>query len=815
MKAVSFNKGWRWSQGKGGEIMFAFMAGPPPVDVTLPHDISIHQERTPDALNGSANGYYPSGVYNYVKKFDVPAEWAEKCVKLEFEGVYMNPMVFLNGCYAGQGTNGYTVFDVDLNDLLKFGEENEIKVTLFTDEDSRWYAGAGIYRNVNLYVADKLHIAKDGLRLTTTSLNKGVAVVTADITVENRDFGARDVQVAVDLIDADGNVACHDIQKLHITGNATEELHPRLYVKNPRLWSLDEPNLYSVHACILEGDTVIDETEIPTFGIRLLTLDNVNGLCINGETVKLYGGCIHHDNGIIGTATVYRAEERRVQILKSAGYNAIRSAHNPTSKALLTACDKFGVAVMDELGDMWYESKRDKDYSHSFARTWKIDAASMVAKDYNHPSVIMYSMGNEIPESGNSKGIRTYREIGNFIRSLDSSRYLTAGINNMLASNAITAEMMPDMLAPPVEAVNAEMADPHSKMAEANLLPAVIEATNEAYEAMDICGYNYAADRYRHDEKLFTNWVSVGSETFPKDLAYNWDLVLNTSSAIGDFSWTSWDYLGEAGIGMDSYRKKQKVGFGGAYPWFVAYDADFDITGRQTPQGVYREIVVGHRTVPCLAIQDPAHYEDEPVLTGWSWPGTVTSWNHPGFEGKPVRVDVYGKGDEAELLINGESQGRLPIPQTSTTREVAYRVIFDTVYQPGKVEAVIYKDGAEIGRYAVETADDNISLQVKADRDEITGDDTDLAYIDIDLVDSQGRLNPGVCKKVSVTVEGAGELMGLGSANPTGEDSFFSGTCSTFYGHALAVVRPACAGEIRVTVTAEGCQPVTVNVTAK
>ena len=814
MKAVSFNKGWYQASGVGGEIMFPGMPFTPPVAVTLPHDISVHQKRTPDALNGNYNGFYPSGVYHYTKKFDVPADWAEKCVTLEFEGVYMHAMVFLNGSYVGQGTNGYTAFSMELNNLLKFGEENEIKVTLYTDEDSRWYVGAGIYRNVNLYVADKLHIAKDGFRLTTTSINRGVATLTADITVENRGFTARDVKVAVDLIDADGNVACHDIQKLHITGNTTEELHPRLYVKDAKLWNLDDPNLYTVNAYILEGDTVIDESVIPTFGIRVLSLDNVNGLCINGETVKLYGGCIHHDNGIIGAATVERAEERRVQILKSAGYNAIRSAHNPTSTALLKACDKYGVAVMDELSDMWFESKRDKDYSHSFAVTWKTDVQSLVAKDYNHPSVIMYSTGNEIPEIGKAPGARTCREIGNYIRSLDPTRYITAGINNMLASNEITADMMPNMLAP-VDALNAEMADPTSNMSKANLHPGVIEATNEAYESMDICGYNYAADRYLNDEKLFTNWISVGSETFPKDLAYNWNLVKNVSSVIGDFSWTSWDYMGEAGIGKDTYLKKREFGFGGRFPWFVAYDADFDITGRQTPQGYYREIVIDHRTEPYLAIQDPAHYEDVPIITGWSWPGSVSSWNLPGFEGKPVRVDVYGKGDEAELLINGESQGRLPIPHTSKSMDVAYRVEFDTVYQPGKVEAVIYKDGAEVGRYAVETADDAVSLRVAADRDEIFATDTDLAYIDIDLVDAQGRLNPGVVKKVSVAVEGAGELMGLGSANPCGEDDFFGTSCSTFYGHALAAVRPTCAGEIRVTVSAEGCDPVTVTVNAK
>ena len=329
-----------------------------------------------------------------------------------------------------------------------------------------------------------------------------------------------------------------------------------------------------------------------------------------------------------------------------------------------------------------------------------------------------------------------------------------------------------------------------------------------------IAGYNYAADRYLYDESQFTNWISVGSETFPKDLAYNWNLVKNNASVIGDFVWTSWDYLGEAGIGRDSYRNGPRA-FGGDYPWLTANDADFDITGRQTPQGYYREIVVGHRTAPYVAVQDPAHYADEPMTTGWSWPGTVSSWNLPGFEGKPVRVDVYGIGDEAELFINGESLGRKPIPQESVGQTVSYRVIFDAVYQPGKAEAVIYKAGAEIGRYAVETVGDAAALAVAADRSEIWGCDADLAYIDIDLVDAQGRRNPGAEARVTVAVEGAGVLQGLGSGAPCTEEPFYETSCTTYFGHALAVVRPTGAGEIKVTVSADGFAPVAVTVKAK
>ncbi len=815
MKAVSFNSGWRFAPGNGGGIFAMGAAAPEPKPVTLPHDATIHERRDPNAPSGAAGAFYPYGFYHYLKRFDVPADWADKCVSLEFEGVYRNAMVYLNGDYAGGYPHGYTGFAVELNDLLKYGVENELKVSLFNGEDSRWYAGAGIYRNVKLYVADPLHIARDGVKLTTTSINRGVAAIAAEITVENRSFYQRDVQVSLDLIDAGGAVACHDIQKLHITGGAAEVLYPRLYVKNPKLWSLDEPNLYTVKARILEDDRVVDESEIPTFGIRVLTLDNVNGLSINGETVKLYGGCLHHDNGVLGAATIDRAEERRVQLLKSAGYNALRMAHHPMSKALLDACDKYGMAVMDELGDMWYQAKRSEDYSHFFGMNWKNDAAAMVRKDCNHPCVVMYSVGNEIPESGKAAGARLYREIGGYLRSLDPTRYITAGLNNLVGNDAAMSQLMGSAGSDTsAEAVNAEMADPMGLMSTFSMHPAVIATTEESYESLDICGYNYSADRYLYDEAHFTNRISVGSETFPRDLAYNWDLVKNNGSVIGDFSWVCWDYLGEVGIGKDTYKNGPRS-FGGGYPWLTSYDGDFDITGRRLPQGYYREIVVGHRADPYLAVQDPAHYGDEPIVSGWSWPGTISSWSWPGYEEKPLRVEVYGKGDEAELLLNGESAGRLPISQKSEGQTVAYRVVFDTVYRPGKAEAVVYRDGVETGRYAMETAGDAVDLWAAADRTAIRADDTDLAYIDIELHDARGRLNPGASARVTAAVTGPGELQGLGSGDPQSEDDFFAGTCSTWYGHALAAVRPTGAGEIIVTVTAEGFAPVTVTVTAE
>ncbi|MBQ8974075.1 MAG: DUF4982 domain-containing protein [Clostridia bacterium] len=660
-----------------------------------------------------------------------------------------------------------------------------------------------------------MHIAMDGLKLATEAADGEVASVIADVTVVNDGLRGKSVSLQIDLVDEAGVVACTDTQALTLRGLTTETIRARLYVKHPKLWNVDAPNVYRAEARIVEGGALVDAARVETFGIRVLTLDNVRGLAINGKTVKLYGGCIHHDNGVIGAATIASAEERRVRLMKQAGYNALRSAHHPMSRALLETCDRLGVVVMDELTDMWNISKTRRDYGVSFEASWQQGVRAMVEKDYNHPCVVMYSMGNEIPESGSPAGAAIYRRLAALTRSLDPKRYITAGLNNMLAGNAMEQVMGKGNDAQ--GGINEFMSgDFGSIMGKLAMHPAVVAATNESYESMDICGYNYAADRYAHDFAQFTNWISVGSETFPKDLAYNWKLVQENPHVIGDFVWTSWDYLGEAGIGRDHYSKGERTGFGAnPYPWRIAWDADFDITGRRTPQGYYREIVVDHRKEPYVAMQTPETYERAPAATAWSWTGTASSWNWYGYEGKPIRIDVYGKGDEAELIVNGESLGRQALPKETTEAGLAFMTTFEAVYAPGKVEAVVYENGAETGRYAVESAGDDVRLDVRVEGEAICANDAALAFIDIDLADAQGRPNPGAVKEIRVQVSGAGVLQGIGSGNPCSEEDFFADSCNTFFGHAFAVVRPVQAGTIAVTVSAEGCAPVVREIVVK
>lgn len=809
MLPISFNRDWEYCESLGNLIFDPRAAQAERIPVTLPHDAAVCEKRSADAPGGTAKGYYPSKDYDYFKRFTAPEEWKQKRVILLFEGAYMNARVFVNGDPAVQRASGYTEFSVLLNDYLRFGAENELKVSVQTGEDSRWYSGAGLYRNVSLFVADPLHIDLYGFRLTTLAADREVASLLAEVTVANDGIVPRRFSLEIELKDSEGRTACRDIQTLNLRGLSRETVYPRLYVKEPQLWSPDEPNLYRVSVKLLEDGRTVDETVVETFGIRVLTLDNVKGFAVNGKTVKMYGGCIHHDNGVIGSATMESAEARRARLLKEAGYNAVRSAHHPMSRAMLEACDRYGLLVMDELTDMWTISKTRRDFGTAFEREWEDDLRAMVAKDYNHPCVVMYSMGNEIPESGSPAGAAVYRRLGSATRRLDGTRYITAGLNNLLAGDAL-AEVFKSSGADAAGGINEAMgSDLGDVMAKASMHPAVVAATNESYESMDICGYNYATDRYIHDALKYTNWISVGSETFPKDLAYNWKIVMENAHAVGDFTWTSWDYLGEAGIGADFYKKGPQGGFGRhPYPWRIAWDADFDITGRRTPQGYYREIVVGHRTRPYIAMQTPETYDREPAAASWSWPGTVSSWNWPGFEGKPIRIDVYGRGDEAELIVNGESLGRKPLPAETKGKILAFLATFDAVYQPGRVEAVVYSGGTETGRFTVETAGATAAARVETDRDSLTDCSGELAFLDVWLEDAEGMLNPGNDRDVKITVEGSGVLQGIGSGNPCTEEDFCDHHCRTFFGHAFAAIRPTGAGEITVTVECEGLPPV-------
>ncbi len=804
MRRTSFNDDWIVGSKANSFAELIAGSGSEPEPVTLPHDAMIRADRSPSGHGATA--YFPSGTWEYRKSFTPPPDEAESAVFLQFDGVYRDGRVRVNDALVAHRPGGYSDFIVQIDQLLRFGETNEVKVDARAHDDSRWYSGAGIYRNVWLLQGGRVHLVPGGLQVVTPEIDDSVAVVAVSAVVRNQSSAASSEVLRLELLRPDGTfVAGAEAPVTTVPGDGFTA-RQRLCVREPRRWGPDDPYLYTCLATLMDGDQIVDQ-ESTAFGIRSLSVDPGRGLRINGETVLLRGACVHHDNGPLGAATIDRAEERRVELLKAAGFNAIRSAHNPLSKPMLDACDRLGVLVMDETFDMWAQPKNEHDYALRFPDWWEADVEAMVRKDFNHPSVILYSIGNEIPEAGTPMGARVGRAVAEKIRSLDGTRFVTEAISGLLAggSELLTQLAAGRSGASDETGVNTAMTHIADRLNELMKAPVVAKNSAETASYLDVAGYNYMESRFAIDGELYPNRVIVGSETHPAAIDTGWAAVRRLADVIGDFTWTGWDYLGEAGIGRTVYSHADSTmvpqSFLGEYPWRTAWCGDIDITGHRRPQSYYREIVFGLRSDPYLAVQRPEHHGQTATGTPWSWSDVVSSWSWAGHEGAPVTVEVYADADEVELVVNGRSEGRQP---SGAPRR--YRSEFESTYEPGLLEAVAWRDGAEIGRAAIRSATGPIVLQAEADRSVIAAHSGDLAFVTLELVDAEGALHTARDRRIDVQVDGAGVLQALGSANPATDEGFTGTSCTTFDARALAVVRPTGQGRITLRATAKGCE---------
>ncbi len=812
----SFNDGW---QTRPKVNPFAELSGlaMPFQQVTLPHDALIGRERTAPggdtSRQGGAGAYFPGGVFEYRKTFTVPREDRGKRILIEFEGVYRDAVVHINGDYAGQRPYGYSPFRIDATRFLRFGEANEIRVEARSHRDSRWYTGAGIYRDTWILIGGLVRIEPQSLRITTPDIDTQRAVAQLVTRIANDSIETRSVEVLTEIRDGAGTVVATDTSTATVLPGDTATCRQRLYIPDPSLWSTDTPALYTASVTLADQGATVD-TDSATFGIRSLQLDPERGLRVNGESVKLRGACVHHDNGVLGAATYARAEERRVQLLKDAGFNAIRMSHHPMSRAMLDACDRLGMFVLDEAFDMWTSAKSEYDYSLSFPEWWERDLEAMVANDFNHPSVILYSIGNEIPEAGSPHGAAWGRKLAEKVRSLDGTRYVTNAVNGMLAVMADLAAMRQQapQAAEEGAGINSLMADPAQAMDMIAASELVTRRTAESFALLDVAGMNYAESRYALDRELFPNRIILGTETFSTRIDGNWRLVKQYGHVIGDFAWTGWDYLGEVGIGRPQYLTPDGPApeFTGPYPYLTAGCGDIDITGHRRPASYYREIVFGLRAQPYIAVQRPEHHGKTFAGTPWAWSDTLASWTWPGFEDAPVKVEVYSDADEVELLVNGRALGRRPVGQDNR-----FRTEFDTRYEPGELLAIAYRDGVETGRSTLRSATGPVTLHARSDGSAVTAAGGDLAYVTLTLTDTSGTLHTAADRPVSVDVSGPGVLQGFGSADPSTEERFDAKERRTYEGRALAVLRPTGVGTIRLTASAPGCDPVDIAVTVE
>jgi hypothetical protein len=804
---VPFAEGWTV-----GPKLGAFETPEPgsePRAVTLPHDAIRDLPRSAGSDQGVHTGYYPGGVFEYAKTFDVPEQWRDKTIVIEFEGVYRDAVVAINGDFAAHEPNGYAAFAVKADGFLRFGEANRITVDARAHKDSRWYTGAGIYRPVHLLVGDPVHIALDGVRVSTPDIDAERAVVEIATVVENDTRHTRTVRASWTITSPDGEELGATSAPVTVLPGASATARARLAVAQPRLWGLDDPALHRVAVALTAEDGARIDEDAVAFGIRRLQVDPQHGLRINGRAVDMRGACVHHDNGPLGSVAIAAAEDRRVRLMKEAGFNALRSAHNPMSRAMLDACDRHGVLVMDELTDVWTRAKTGFDASLTFPERWRHDVAALVRKDVNHPSVVMYSIGNEILELATPLGASWSRRIAEAFREEDPTRFVTNGINGLIANLDQAREGLDENEASDPNTMMASMGDRMSLM---NASEHVTRSTEESAAVLDIVGFNYAESRYALDAELFPHRVIVGSETFPDRIEKMWELVTQHPHVIGDFTWTGWDYLGEAGLGRVDYTDVDgyvSTGTAGPYPYLLAESGDIDVTGFRRPISYYREIVYGLRTEPYVVAHRPQNHGRPTLKSPWSSDDAVSTWSWGVASGSPITVDVYADADEVRLLLDGEE-----IAVGAVGEQKRFVARFETVYRPGILTAVALRAGAEIGRHELRTAGEDLALTARAETAVIPADEEGLAYVPITIRDSAGTVACDADRLVSVQVAGPAVLAGVGTGRARTREGLAGQAITTYDGRALAIVRPTGAGTITVTVTGEGFAPAVVTVEA-
>jgi beta-galactosidase len=730
----------------------------------LPHDWSIELPRDPKSPGGTEGGFFIDGVGWYRKRFSVPQSWQGKRVAVMFEGVFKNAEVYVNDRYVTRHPYGYTSFTVDLTPHIEVGKESALvlRVDNSAPKHSRWYSGSGIYRHVWLLVRDPVHIADGGIYVTTPEVSAATALVRFETTVANESATPRPVTVRWTVLGPAGEECGVGEMAAEIAAGASSTFTGEQRVAAPRLWSPEHPWLYQLQVEVRAGEEVVDAESI-AFGIRGIRFSAAEGFVLNGQPIKMRGGCVHHDCGPLGSMSVDRAEERKVEVLKASGFNAVRCAHNPPSPAFLDACDRLGMLVIDEAFDGWRERSTPNDYHLVFDDWWQRDLDSMVYRDRNHPCIVMWSIGNEVTERGLPWGPELARRLAGRVRSIDPTRPVTSAVNNL-----------PEW-----------------------------EKTEAFFAELDVCGYNYLVRRYEEDHQRHPERIMVATETFASKALEYWRAVERLPYVIGDFVWTSMDYLGESGIGGTWFEGDTGPGWTTwlpGWPWHQAYCGDIDICGWKRPQSHYRDIVWGALDKLYIGVHAPLPEGKKVVRLDWGWPDVQASWTWPGLEGRELQVDVYSGCDEVELVLNGTSLGRKAM--TEDDRLIA---TFPVAYAAGELKAVGYRAGAKVAEHTLVTAGPAQGLRLTADRNPIWADPNDLAYVTVEAVDGEGRVVPTAGQIIYFTASGPGHIAAVGSNNPRHTEAYRGNRHRLFRGRCLVVVRPSeQAGDIEVRAQADG-----------
>ena len=739
-RRVLFDAGWQFTQN--GET----------VTVDLPHDWDIYAG--PDAKSGATGtggGWYPGGKGEYRKTFKTPDG---EVVRLHFEGVYQKAEVFINGQKAGQHAYGYTPFTIDITPYLHQDTPNEVLVKVDNSEqpNCRWYSGSGIYRHVWLITSPALHIAENGVYISTPMVNDDEATVQVEVTVENASDVERSATVMVGA------------ESMPITvpakGSETDTL--TFNIRNPRLWSPDTPILYEVRAMLKEQGKMVD-SQLTRFGVRHIYCDSRYGFQLNYMPLLINGACVHHDDGILGAMAFDAAEIRKVRLMKDAGFNLIRTSHNPPSRAFLDACDSIGMLVIDEAFDGWRQAKTPYDYSTLIDSCYREDIHAMVRRDRNHPSIICWSIGNEVMERKDIRVVTTARKMKDAIKDYCCERPVTEALCSWDS--------------------DWEIYDPHA-------------------EVLDIAGYNYMLHKHASDHERDPLRVILQTESFPRDAWRNWQTVEDYSYVIGDIVWTGLDYLGESGIGRyyyDGDTPGEHYVEGGQPEWHGAYCGDVDITGWRKPISHYRELLWNRDTAPALymAVKEPDGYYGTIRETAWSvWP-TWESWTWNGWEGKPVEVEVYTSLPSVRLYLNDRLVGE--------QQSAECKAVFTLPYQPGTLRAEGVTEEGQPVSVSLSTAGEPCQIRLTADKSTFLADGQDLIYVTVEILDRNGLVCPDAAIPLTATVKGSGSLLSFASADLKDTSVYTDAHCTTWKGRALLAVRSSAkSGSVSVTVKGDG-----------
>ena len=768
------------------------------VPVDLPDDFILSLHRTPDSPGRASTGFFPGGKAVYKKDFVLPEDSRGRTVLIGFDGAYMNAEVTLNRQKLFHHPYGYTAFFVDLTkNLREPGKKNYLKVgTQCRLPGTRWYSGGGLFRDVSLYFGGRAFIHPWEVFITAPKVHQDEATVHASISVTNTDC-SMDAGLHVHIFDEKGTGVAAGEKVVSLAEKADTHADMDLTVPNPNLWDVGHPNRYIMKISISAGGEELDAFE-GWFGIRRIEIDAEDGFRLNGRKMKLRGGCIHHDNTLLGSRAYPRAEERKIQLLKDAGYNAVRTAHNPPSTALLDACDRLGMLVLDESFDMWTMGKNPLDYHLYFEQWWKYDTTSMVKRDRNHPSVYCWSIGNEIPEiTGKSNGALWAKRQADLVRSLDPTRPVTSAIHGAWD---ISLDILEER--PPIEIDRREVLKRLSGHGKPDFDPNAEDPwgdqTKAAADTLDIVGYNYLYPRYESDGKKFPGRVIQATETTAFDTYDFWKAVEENDHVIGDFIWTAYDNLGEAGAGRVIWDLNEPLeGLVGQYPWLSCYQGDFDLDGNRRPQSYFRKIMWHLDDGVHLFTTHPSHTGKPCYGMGWQWADVKRNWTFDAqYIGKPVKAEAYADCDEVEFLVNGKSFGRTKVEKLKAFMEVPYT--------PGKLAAVAWKDGRAIAGDEIETAGPAAEIRLTADREILRADGMDLCFIKAELLDDNGVLAVSRPFDLTASVSGAGRLAGFGSGNPKTTEDYGTGRRRTFDGRALLAVRAdRTPGDIHIAVVSD------------